>query len=191
MTNLFISLFEAKGKRQQELLTCLKHNLKIFDAVYCLTEGDIELPNNVIKLPVSCRPSFRTFFKAVNRITQPDDINIIANSDIYFKELPSGPKNNQSFALTRYEGDIFLNRADSQDTWIFTGEIKIPNYCDFWMGTPGCDNRIAKELLLVGYDVINPSLTIKTYHLHSEPTDHSKAVKRVQQPYFKPYPCTL
>lgn len=186
LTNLFISLFPSP--RQKEFDQCLEYNLQVFDNVFVLNEG---CDHNGINIPVTTRPTFRTFFRAVNHLTNPDDINVIANSDIYFKETPIAPKANQCFALTRWEGDNhFLNRNDSQDTWIFLGQIKIPRYCDFALGRPGCDNRIAKELLLNGYDVINPSLTIKTYHLHANPTDHTKAEKRVAPPYFKPIPCT-
>jgi hypothetical protein len=34
------------------------------------------------------------------------------------------------------------------------------------MGVAGCDNRLAYELEQAGFIVINPSLSIKTYHLH-------------------------
>ena len=186
MTNLYISLFTSH--RQIEFNECIKHNLKVFDSVYVLNEG---CEHTGINLPVTCRPTFRTFFKAVNHLTNPDDINVIANSDIYFKEAPIAPKRNQCFALTRYEGDVFKDMSDSQDVWIFIGKINIPAYCDFHLGIRGCDNRIAKELLMIGYDVLNPSLTIKTYHIHTDPTDHHASGKLVGQPYFKPIPCEL
>ena len=190
MTNLYISLFNSS--RQKEFYTCVENNLKVFDNVIILKEGEFNLPDyDVTILPVSCRPTFRTFFRAINHLTNPNDINVIANSDIYFKEKPIAPKVNQCFALTRWEGDRFLNMADSQDVWAFLGQVKIPRYCDFHIGIRGCDNRVAYELKINGYEVLNPSLTIKTYHLHSVPTDHHATGKLVHTPYFKPIPCTL
>lgn len=201
MTNLFISLFN-NPVRKSEYDECLKRNVAsgLFDRIFILVEPDDKedkfhyLPH-VVKgtcypLQISTRPTFRSFFNAINVITDDDDINIIANSDIYFKDISFTPRFNECFALTRYEPTFFLNRADSQDVWMFRGRVNLPQYCDFGMGVPGCDNRIAYELRASGYEVTNPSLTIKTYHLHNTPTDHSKAVKRIAPPYLKLTPCT-
>jgi hypothetical protein len=192
MTTLYISAYPETSKlRQNELDTCLEKNRMVFDRVIVLAEHPKQGYENVIVLPVSCRPTFRTFFNAVNHITQKDDINIVANSDIYFQELTKYPAPHQVFALTRWESnDFFLNRNDSQDTWIFNGNIRMPGYCDFYMGFGGCDNRLAMELSRVGYEVLNPSLTIKTFHLHSIPTDH-KGKLVVNRPYLKLNPCTI
>ena len=60
----------------------------------------------------------------------------------------------------------FFNHVASQDCWIFKSPIKIDNRCDFLMGKPGCDNRVAQIYLENGFKVKNPSLQIKSYHLH-------------------------
>lgn len=198
MTNLFISLFN-NPVRNKEYHECLRRNSKsgLFDNIFVIAEGDENwfdyLPSDVFIsiLPINTRPTFRSFFNAINVITGDDDINIIANSDIYFKDIPFTPRFNECFALTRYEPTFFLNRADSQDVWMFRGRVNLPQYCDFGMGVPGCDNRISYELRAAGYEVTNPSLSIKTYHLHKHPTDHSKAAKRIAPPYLKLTPCSL
>ncbi len=204
MTNLFISLYPEKNEsRRSELAECLVRNCKVFDCVWVLAEQDVNYdylpdisPATVNILPVSVRPTFRTFFNAINTVCGADDVNLIANSDIYFEELPVVPLVSQCFALTRYEVEAngnkrFLNRNDSQDVWIFKGKIKPVGYADFHIGVPGCDNRINRELSVAGYQVSNPSLTIKAYHLHRNPTDHSKATKRVNPPFLRLNPTAI
>jgi hypothetical protein len=83
---------------------------------------------------------------------------------------------------------VLFDRADSQDTWIFKGGVNQVSGADFTMGIAGCDNAIAHLLEQHGYNVINPSRTIKTYHLHltniRNYTDISgNAIQRIQPPY--------
>lgn len=219
MTRLFISLYpETNGARKKELKTCLLKNIECpaIDEIFILAEksesfdylpdiSDVE-NKKVYILPVTVRPTFRTFFNAINHIqkntdnnfgnvTFGDNINIVANSDIYFESLPILPTQNQVFALTRYEvepnGNIrFLNRSDSQDTYIFRGSVTIPQYDHFFIGTPGCDNRICYELKRAGYEVLNPSLTIKTYHLHLGQKSYDNSTERVKTPYLRLNPTT-
>lgn len=196
--NLFISLYnEQNRERQNELHTCLMNNLKsgCFDRVWAIAEDDKQglsylrevNPYTLNVLPCTVRPTFRTFFEAINNVTKPEDINVIANSDIYFESIPIHPKYNECFALTRYEvnknGPItFLNRRDSQDSFFFNGHIKIPKFCDFFM-LPGADNRICWELMNAGYQMSNPSLTIKSFHLHDGQKSYDGST-RVNRPYY-------
>lgn len=206
MTNLFISAYnEKEPARRKELHTCLINNLKsgCFDAVWVIAEADNGSydylpdvsPYVVNLLPCNVRPTFETFFNAINTVSGVDDINVIANSDIYFDEILVKPLPHQCFALTRYEveknGAVrFLNRSDSQDCWFWNGHIRKPAYCAFTPGVPGCDNRLALELMRAGYEVTNPSLTIKSYHLHANPTNHAGKAK-VNPPYFRPVPIAI
>lgn len=192
MNNLYISHYPEKDKaRKAELLTCLKNNSTVFDQVFVLTEGDAwwadHQVKNIIQLPVTKRPTFKTFFNAINHVSHPDDINVIANSDIYFEHIDFPISIHDCYALTRYEKNgVFLNRRDSQDAWIFRGHVRFDRiHCQFEMGRPGCDNRIAWELSTAGYKVTNPSLSIKTHHIHSNPTDHSQTVHRIDPPYMR------
>jgi len=114
---------------------------------------------------------------------QTDKLNIIANSDIYFDAntlkkcvniFNNHPnKNRLCFALTRWDvapdGSVtFMNRADSQDVWMFFGAIPQIQDADFYVGgVAGCDNKIAYLLAVSGYEVVNPSFDIVTYHLHN------------------------
>jgi hypothetical protein len=74
-------------------------------------------------------------------------------------------------ALSRWDikpnGDIRLfDREDSQDCWIFKTPIKFKDPPNFYLGKPGCDNRIAFMAWDSGYTVTNPAKQIVTKHLH-------------------------
>ena len=73
----------------------------------------------------------------------------------------------------------------SQDSWIFRGKVTIPKYCDFFLGIPGCDNRIAWELKEVGYLMSNPTLSIRNFHIHeSDFRTYSEATVKIPRPYL-------
>eukprot|EP00697_Spironema_sp_BW2_P001966 gnl/Spiro4/12637_TR6682_c0_g2_i1.p3 gnl/Spiro4/12637_TR6682_c0_g2~~gnl/Spiro4/12637_TR6682_c0_g2_i1.p3 ORF type:complete len:109 (+),score=0.73 gnl/Spiro4/12637_TR6682_c0_g2_i1:617-943(+) len=54
----------------------------------------------------------------------------------------------------------------SQDSWIFLAPLPFVD-CDFQLGKPGCDNRIAFEFQRAGLRVSNPCLSIVCKHLHA------------------------
>lgn len=157
--NLFINTYTDKNEeRNNELIKCLELN-KLNNPSFNIYE-------------LTGRPTFKDFFNIINSVTLPTDINIIINSDIY---LPEGfnvnPEANDCFALSRWDvqpdgSAIHYNNSGSQDTWIFRGAIKMVEGANFFLGVPGCDNKIAYLLQQAGYRVTNPSLSIKTYHLH-------------------------
>lgn len=157
--NLFVNTYiDPNEERNKELIECLRLN-KINNPSFCIYE-------------LQGRPTFKDFFNCINSVTLPTDINIIINSDIY---LPEGfnvnPEPDDCFALSRYDiqpdgSAIHYPNPSSQDTWIFRGAIRMVENCSFVLGVPGCDNKIAYQLRQAGYKVTNPSLSIKTYHLH-------------------------
>lgn len=119
--------------------------------VYVLTEQGIDAEilkhNKVINVVLKSRPTYSTFFEVINMFSGDDDWNIIANSDIHFDNTITKIEQYKRthkpvcLALTRWEVErdktFFLNRPDSQDTWIFQGKVrKIQG--DFFMGTCGC-----------------------------------------------------
>lgn len=189
--NLYINWYEDDNERRRaELLTCLQKNIdhpKI-TSIYCLTE---KLPlehKKLKKVSIYNRPTYADMLQAAVH----DGIKIIANTDIYFDETLEKVYDlitpNTCLALTRY--DIINQRgqskfhaaACSQDVWIFK-TIK-PVQCSFHMGKPGCDNRFAWELKQAGYKLLNPSKTIKTYHLHlSKKRNWDRRYDKVPPPY--------
>lgn len=184
--NYFVNYYVDKDHiRQKEIDKCLENNINniYINNIYIIgTKQDIpnlqrEILDNRIHFIINDdRPTFNYFFKMVNKFTKGNDINIMANSDIYFdhsiKYLPNYFNNdNVCLALSRW--DILPNSEVkhydvyySQDTWVFKGKIKSGNIGNYYLGTLACDNKIVRELLNIGYFVKNPSKTIRTYHLH-------------------------
>lgn len=102
---------------------------------------------------------------------------IIANTDIYFdcslRALERYDLTNKVLALTRYDcgaykgwnGQLWARHDLSQDSWIFRAPLRKFN-ADIKMGWLGCDNRLAYEMRRGAINVLNPSLTVKTWHIH-------------------------
>jgi hypothetical protein len=195
-TNLITNYYTSElPERQDELETCLFKNIQNsqIDTIILFTN---EVPKQKSeKIVVICgndRPTYNQLFKYIND-NYPNDYNIIANSDIYFEDL-SYIKNlaeDSVFALTRYNVDIngvatFWNTPDSQDVWIFNGKIKEVIDCDFSLGIGGCDNAIAERMQRSGIDVKNPSLKLKTFHLHNTNFRTYDGKNPIPQPYFYP-----
>jgi hypothetical protein len=130
----------------------------------------------------------------------PEKINILANGDIAFDEgikAVSVIDSETVFALARYEMSGKLYHVNySQDVWILRGRLKpelIQNKSrlSFMMGTFNCDNRLAWELNSYGYNVFNPSLTIKTWHIHGSQVRTYSKKDRVPPPYLRLPPISL
>lgn len=195
-TNLITNYyFSELAERQLELDTCLLKNIdnQQIDRIVLFTNV---VPNHVsdkiIIVNGNDRPTYNEFFKFINN-KYVNDYNIISNSDIYFDDLSylNNLGEDSVFALTRYNVDVngvatFWNTPDSQDVWIFNGKIKNVDDCDFTLGIAGCDNAIAERMKRSGIDVKNPSLKIKTYHLHNTNFRTYNASNPIPQPYFFP-----
>lgn len=196
MINLFTSYYKDKNfSRQGEYDTCLMMNINNtkIDRIFVLNEQECNIKHEKITLFEHKRPTYKDFIKYINSVTGDNDYNIIANSDIFFDESIENVynyTNEYCLALSRYDylenGNIKLHHeAWSQDTWIFKGKIKEPIYCDFYLGTAGCDNRIAWEFNNVGYKVINPALSIKTIHYHLSNIRNYSMNNIIKKPFLK------
>lgn len=183
MINLLISWYsENDPVRKSELLKCLNNNISntSISSIICLLEGpEPPVVSPKIKyIHIDHRPTYNDFFRLAT-----DDINVLCNSDIYFDATISLVENitdRDFLCLTRWDvvkvcqdGNIMIpnghkifkeGRGDSQDVWIWRGKTSLS--CDFCLGMPGCDNRLAHEASLF-YNISNPSLSIKPYHEHS------------------------
>ena len=194
---LFTSYWQSE--RQQELEYCLRKNIDnpLISIIYLFCENaypNVE-SNKIAFIDINRPPTYADYFAKINEVNQPR--SIIANSDIYFKEsikYALNIKPDECYALSRYDilpdGKKFFKRKDSQDAWIFAGQIKENVYSDFQLGLLGCDNRIAYELQQAGYKVTNPSKTIKGYHVHSKRIGHDKSL-RIPKPYLHVPPSML
>lgn len=207
MINLFVNVYlEENLDRRKELHDCFLRNVfnQQVDRLYILiTMEDTVIISNFLMNSkifvdvIAGRPTYKDFFDYINKYTQDDDINIIANSDIFFDDTilnVNKLKQDECFALSRWEigKDGLPNhvqvqvRGDSNDTWCFRGNIKHIEYCDFTLGKAGCDNRIAYEIQKAGYKISNPSKTIKTWHLHNSGIRHYIHTREhcVPEPYL-------
>jgi hypothetical protein len=170
---------ESRSDRHAEYLRCLHQNLncEALDEVCVFDEQSGTLPAHprLSVRTVSQRPTYAQFFDWINQTSGAEDWSIIANTDICFDRSLVMLKNlsvtsRQVFALSRWDvlpdGSCRLfDRGDSQDSWFFRGPV-----CDvqgnFPLGVYDCDNKIAWELQQAGYEVINPALSLRSYHHH-------------------------
>ena len=197
MFNLYTSYFhDSDPRRQQELNTCLQKNIdnKLINKIYLLldqplTTSETKYSDKIVPIYLRSRPLYNTIFDLMRTHQNDEDFGAIANSDIYFDETIKEVfkyGSNICLALTRYEvektGIRFLNRKDSQDVWIVKGKPRAVKG-DFGMGVPGCDNAIAWRFEQAGYVVINPSQTIRTYHLHQSNKRNYDVNTKVPLPY--------
>lgn len=186
MRKLYIQYFSHKNKvRKNELDFCVKNNInnKNFDKVYVLLEKEEDrfewLENERTEVfNLNKRATYKDFIEYANNNSTVDDIHVLTNLDIFFddaiKQIDQ-MRHKDFLALTRWDINAetkqanFFNVNCSQDTWIWRGKIDLKSGLDlnYSLGKPGCDNAICGEFYENGYRVLNPSLEVKTYHLHS------------------------
>lgn len=201
--NLFTIWYdESNLDRLGEYETCLERNINnnLINNIYVICEKvypkqQFSFNSKIKFIYTENRPTYTDIFNLINMETNEFDINIISNTDIYFDNtlsyIESTLRKESVFCLTRWDVNQigvanFHDRKDSQDVWIFRGNIKSSVYGDFSLGIAGCDNRIAHELKQAGYKLLNPSLSIKCYHLHNTGIRNYKdgtVVKRISPPY--------
>jgi len=199
--NLYINSFVCENPdRRKELEYCLEKNEanEFIDNIHVLKKQEDDIFSRI---------TFTDFFKQM----KPGEVNIIANSDIYFDEtiqLANQIREKEVWALTRWEQVeeydhrlrkpvqviMYFNRRNpaatpkfSQDVWIFRGR---PNFeAGFGLGVNGCDNAIAYLFKANGYNVRNPSYSVRAIHVHKTPTQRGDYT--VPRPYLWVDPCSL
>lgn len=178
---------DKNPERQKELDICLKNNLLAgFDLINIFIEAKdeayiVDLTSqssftSIVRIfTVETRPTFQKYIDHANGYPE-DTLHIVANSDIYIepkelKIIKSIPWNNKLFlGLSRFdtgpEGSFLLDRRDSQDTYVWYSHCNVENLnCP--LGFAGVDNHTLYKFKEAGYNVINPSKSIITNHLHN------------------------
>jgi hypothetical protein len=186
--NLFINHFLCgDAERQKEYDFCLK------------TNEENPLISKIINF--DNRLKYNDFFEATQ--DYPNDVNVLANSDIYFNETIEkllNIRDRECYAITRSElkdGKIVafeeMNAYNkhaiarcSQDVWVFRGAV-IGVMADFHLGIPGCDNRVAHEISKVGYKVINPCYSIECIHKHESQERNYNIPEQYDERVERPY----
>lgn len=203
--NLFVNWYKPENlDRQKELLFCLVRNLsnEYINQIFLFGSDLPEINNPKLKLISSERLTFLQLFQLMNYYrTDNNTISILSNADIYFdyslKSLSNNNFHNSVYCLSRYDIinknlDVkFINRNDSQDSWIFQGKIKNID-ANFFLGVRGADNKIAYLLKVNGYRVLNPSLSIRSFHYHlsnHRPSNYNSNI--IPKPYLRIKPIRL
>ena len=210
--NLSVDYYNDKHpERQRELDFCLAKNIENehIDHIYMFLQPNCVPPeiSKVGKVTIinnSEQITYADFFKHTQQF--PDDINILANTDIYFDETVRHAltiKKEEAWAISRYNLDSnmtpFLqgsvvgpyptNAAHvSQDVWVFKGAVNPITGSEMHMGPGGCDNRIAYLLMVAGYQVTNPCGKLKAYHHHLTNIRYWTTGGMQPYPHFFPRP---
>ena len=190
---------DADPRRRSELLRCLQRNAANdrFDQIRVFLEDpSARVPAD----PVFAHPkvrtvahgrrlTFRDLFAYANAHCTQRRV-VVANADIYFDDtlalLDGLDLAGRFLCLSRWDvqpdgSSRLLDHSYSQDAWIFQTPIREPE-CDFHLGIPACDNRVAFEAESAGLVVSNPSRSIRAHHLHLSPIHHYTANQRVAGP---------
>ena len=122
------------------------------------------------------RPTYSDIFRIVNDRTGHADLNIFANADCWLDYAATRRLRTEAWsgvlALSRWEQptaepsfiEICVLQGGSQDAWVWRGRMELLD-ADYLPGTPGCDNRLLRQLAPLG--PYNPGLDIRLYHLHN------------------------
>lgn len=202
---LFVPFYlDSLTARKEEILLCLKNNISnfVFEKIFLVSEQDNTIFNHpkLRYIKMEKRPTYSDVFSLAREVN-PDGINFVFNADIYMKPIDvlkavklideNILESELVLALSRWditiEGDYkHYCKKDSQDSWIFKGGLTPHLKADFHFGKPGCDNRIAYELMRQDYLVINPSKEIKSFHIHKSQVRNYSEIDRIPPPYFYP-----
>lgn len=193
---------DQSTERHAEILTCLAHNLACpsIQQVHLLGTSvaieqlpdELRLNEKLHPVPIEYRLTFKQAFEYVAEIAS-NQLAVISNADIYFDQTLEAVRsldlNRSALSLSRWDIShddkaTHYNNPWSFDSWIFRGPL-LPANSDFYFGIPGCDNRISYEILCAGRAMFNPSLSIKSYHLHkTEKRNYVRNRDKVPGPYL-------
>ncbi len=208
--NVFYNYYaDNNSNRKVEIDSCLKKLVEnqSIDQLFVITESAETLPHSsdkTTKLLLNQRPSFQTIFSLITEKSSERDVNVVLNSDCFWEENDSEKIRaigaTEAYCLSRIEiysayplkikkrktSKNWSRNADMQDCWIFRGKPRPSMWLDFYLGKPGCDNRIAYEFKKAGYRILNPRTEISIYHYHCTELRRYTSVERVPEPYAFP-----
>lgn len=208
--NLFGQFYiDANSNRQKEILKCLEYNVnnrhitKVYllnERIYTDKELGIKNDEKIIQIVIGKRLTYGDVFKYINE-NSIIGYNILCNSDIFFDETIRNLYKSdihlqkKMYSLLRYEYNpvhihksvIFGPRMDSQDSWIIHSNFNIPpsavKIFNFNFGKLGCDNKMLYLLKILGYEILNDPLFIKSYHYHLTEIRNYTKTDAIPNPY--------
>lgn len=208
--HIFSQFFIHQDKqRNKEITECLQSNINNIDIykihllnerIYTDQEMGLQNSEKIVQTNISRRLRFKDVFEYI-RLNSIKGYLIFVNIDIMFDstvqnlKLSEIDEKKQMFALLRYEyngvnfesSPLYGPRSDSQDTWIFHSNSIISHNQEeafyFEFGKPGCDNKMAYIMKILGYEIINDPEFIKTYHYHRSAVRNYTYGDIVKQPW--------
>ena len=212
--HVFSQFYLDKDKEhRREIRYALNKNVKNkhIDSIILLNERiytDEELGVSSPKIKQVVINTRITYYDFLNY--KIDGYKILINSDIFLDNTIKNVKtsdihiNRKMFALLRYEYNngspsIFCRkgktsgREDSQDTWIVHSNHSFTkkelDTFKIHLGIPGCDNKICYLFKILGFEIYNDPLYIKTYHCHADTTRNYTG--SIKQPYCYIHPANM
>lgn len=196
---ILLTSYFHDAKRKHEFDLALKRNIEnnyIHKILLFLESGDPPISEKVEVIEYD-RPTYKDFFEFI----EEGQVNIIANTDIYFNDtvaIMERVGDGECFAITRHEYEspmsykAFESKHEwSQDVWALRKkprdltqfeEVLAVNtstgrcdYIPFYLGVAGCDNHVA-YLLSKQFRIVNPCHDIHCIHVHKD-TDRDYKVK--------------
>ena len=176
--------------RQKEIVETLLFNVnnQYIDEIHLINERvytEEELGTNSKKIKQIVDSGKRLTYSDVMKYSMEhlhNSIVVLSNSDIYFDNSIGQCRcfdlTESMICLSRYKlrgknlanATVEIYNGWSQDTWIWLSETlfdeKELKQCNFNLGKPGCDNRIAFLAAEMGLSVYNIPNIIKSYHHH-------------------------
>ena len=185
---LIFQWFNPTNKlRKDELIECIEHNLKIgFDEIIIFNDS-IEPQfhgKNIINININRRIKFSDYVEIINQPEKFGAFVVLTNTDIKIDPNIFSLKNilstKEIAVITRYQsnGQLADNPHCTQDVWVAISQPihkSVIHQSQIPLGVPGCELRFAEIIFNSGFNVCNPSLSIKNIHIHSENSIHLDA----------------
>lgn len=178
----------TKAKRRREIEAAFIQNTKskLIDKIILLNEEKLDYKDEKVEEHIINHRITYADVLEIGKKAPEDVILAFANADIgiddkTWRNLWSVSLENTFLALLRYEvpesgnleeSTLFGPRSDSQDTWVVRAKdiqtnIKSFDPFNIPFGKAGCDNAIAVQFLRNRFLVVNPAMSLKTYHYHT------------------------
>lgn len=194
--------------RLDEFKECIIKNALPFleQHIVCEDEQSVKIVKSIcpscIVHVITGRPTFNDFIEIIQKDATEDTIFVLMNGDIVIDEtillLKDIDFKKNVVCLQRWEKDYKNNYISiatvpgSQDMWCWKTPLNVSNIGKYYMGIPGCDNRLAKELSEQGFNCINCPYELISYHVHKETSrEYYITNEIISGDYLRVYPTRI
>ena len=188
---LYTQMFKASTEVLSYNTYCLYKNLanKHIDEVVLLVDQDCEFINvfsdKLILYPIHDRLTYKEWLEISYKL-HPNDIKVLANSDIYFDDTISKLHNIKNWSsdtmyvssrkdITKddkivpsrlYHNNIcpIIDIERSQDVWVYKNPLKTFDN-NYYLGFMGCDSKMSESLMSQNMQIINLYFYINCLHI--------------------------